>query len=73
MGSERYLDFMICFMNRRSGLVNTGKDNVQGHCWVTIVSECEIAWVINMPELTLVDATGENGLRLCLEHTGILL
>jgi len=32
MGSERYLDFMICFMNRRSGLVNTGKDNVQGHC-----------------------------------------
>jgi hypothetical protein len=25
-----------------------------------------------MPELTLVDATGENGLRLCLEHTGIL-
>ena len=32
MGGERYLDFMICFMNRRSGLVNTGKDNVQGHC-----------------------------------------
>ena len=28
------------------------------------MSECEIAWVINMPELTLVDATGENGLRL---------
>jgi len=26
-----------------------------------------------MPELTLVDATGENGLRLCLEYTGILL
>ncbi|NYY80159.1 hypothetical protein DMH27_02510 [Raoultella planticola] len=36
------------------------------------MSECEITWVINMPELTLVDATGENGLRLCLEHTGIL-
>ncbi|QFG76714.1 hypothetical protein DMB90_11500 [Raoultella planticola] len=38
--------------------------------WVTIVSECEITWVINMPELTLVDATGENGLRLCRNTPG---